>query len=41
MHHTTQILSGEELPVDAWESGRKTYVERAGVYFIPLHNKIV
>ena len=33
-------LSGEELPKDPWESGKKVYVERAGVFAIPLQNKV-
>mmetsp|Transcript_12109 Transcript_12109/g.11747 ORF Transcript_12109/g.11747 Transcript_12109/m.11747 type:complete len:550 (+) Transcript_12109:2-1651(+) len=35
------VLSDEELPRDPWEWGKKIYLERAGVYSIPLQTKIV
>ena len=38
--HDIVTLSGEELPKDPWEAGRKVYVERAGVYSIPLQKKV-
>ena len=38
--HDVVTLSGEEMPKDPWEAGRKVYVERAAVYSIPLQKRV-